>query len=86
MRIKILFLIAVLALLAVAAKYSAEVVFPDGQAGIVEASTKSGRSPYTTCRYFAPDYAEYLGRYDAPEAAPAPIAFCVSNYEHRVLD
>ena len=86
MKIKILILVAMLAMLLVAAKYSSPVVFPDNTPGLVEASTRGGKNPFTTCRYFSPEYQEYLGRFDAPVVESNPVQFCVDNFEFRTLD
>ena len=86
MRIKLLVLFALLALVLIAAKGSAEVTFSDNTPGLVEWSTRGGKNAFTTCRYFAPAYLEYLGRYDEAVNAPDPVAFCLSHYEDRTLD
>ena len=54
----------------------------------IEASTKvTKKAEYSTCSYYADDYAEYLGYYDAPvlagDSAGEVLDFCVENFGNR---
>ena len=62
------------------------VTFPDETSGIIEATSKTGGNPYTTCRYFGPAYVEYLGRYDEAvgfSEAEDVKQHCLDNYDNR---
>lgn len=74
--------------LAAKEKYTFNDVDIDGTLVEIEASVKSvNKGDFSTCNYYADDYAYYLGFYMADESAGDTagevLAFCVDNFDNR---
>ncbi len=90
----LIILVLVLALLvsgtvlAAKEKYTFNDVDIEGTIVEIEASVKSvNKGDFSTCSYYADDYAYYLGFYTADESAGDTaedvLAFCVDNFDDR---